>query len=156
MYWIHHTATPPLNKQDVLVWNYRRPAEYTVAKYYDMGAEMDDGQTAYLSGFYTKNKGGRRALIRSGVSYFLPLEVPKPAEETKAKLYRRGYRAALLRTMAILEDMSRTAIAGEAWAIKDLHTRLQAEAKEVMSKGYITMDLPEQKEESGEEVRGMG
>lgn len=156
MYWIHRTATPPLNKQDVLVWNYRRPTEYTVAKYYDMGAEMDDGQTAYLSGFYTKNKGGRRALIRSGVSYFLPLEVPKPAEETKAKLYRRGYRAALLRTMAILESMSRTAIAGEAWAVKALHTRLQTEARQVMNKGFSTMDLSGQEEKSSEKVRGMG
>ena len=148
MYWVEKTATPPLNRQDVVIWNYYRPQEYRVAKYYDIGTEMDDGQTASLSGFYARNKTGKRSMIRSGVSYFLPLDIPKSSEETKAKLYRRGYRAALLRIMAILESMSRTAIAGEAWAIKGIYERLQEEARQIMKQSFSVMDL---KKKEGEQ-----
>lgn len=132
MYWIPKTTTPPLNRQDVVVWCYHTPGEYRLAKYYDIGTEMDDGQTASLSGFYTKNKTGKRLLIRSGVSYYLPLEIPRPTEETRAKQYRRGYRAALLRVLAILEARSKRALAGEAWFIKDLHSQIEHETRRIM------------------------
>ena len=132
MYWVPKSSSQPLNGQDVVTWNAFQPDRYLVAKYYDAGEEMDDGHMASLNGFYIRNKSGRRFLLRSGVSYYLPLEIPRPAEETKAKQYHRGYRAALFRTLAILEAMSKTSVGGQAWAIKDIHGRIEHEIRRTL------------------------
>ena len=137
MYWVPKTSTAPLNGQDVLVWRFFSQKEYIVCKYYDMGAKMDDDQKAPLSGFYRVNTKGKRIMIRDGVSYFMPLEPPKPLEETRAKQYRRGYKAALLRVMNHLESVAKIAVGGEAWAYKQVYEFIEHETRRIMVDGFI-------------------
>lgn len=133
MNWIP-SGTPPRNGEAVLVWREWEPGAFKLARFYDDGMEMDDGNLSNMKAFYIQSKVGKRIPLRAGVTYYLPLELPSEEKaEHRNKSYRRGYRAAVLHIMQMLEESGRTAVGSEAWFIKRFYERLQNEARRIMS-----------------------
>lgn len=125
MYWIPKTAGPPLNSQPVVVYNEFHPGEFTLAVWYDAGTTKDDGNPAVFPGFYKRGKSGNRVQIRNGVSYYLPLDIPRPSGEEHKKQYRQGYQAALLWVFSRLEAMSQRETAGGLWVLNNLAKQIE-------------------------------